>query len=61
MFLAEVTAVNVDEVYLDKSGRFDLAAAHLLAYSHGIYYALGKQLGTFGFSVKKQVKRKKRR
>ena len=24
-------------------------------------YALGKQLGTFGFSVKKQVKRKKRR
>ena len=61
MFLAEVTAVNADEAYLDKNGRFDLAAAHLLAYSHGTYYALGKQLGTFGFSVKKQVKRKRRR
>jgi len=25
----------------------------VIAYSHGQYYALGKKLGKFGFSVKK--------
>ena len=54
MFLAEVLAVDVDERYLDKKGSLNLKAAGLMAYSHGRYYSLGKQLGKFGFSVKKQ-------
>ena len=32
---------------------FDLAAAGMMAYSHGGYYAIGEKLGHFGFSVKK--------
>ena len=53
MFLAEVVAVQADEAYLDEKNRFDLNKAGLVAYSHGSYMALGKQLGTFGYSVRK--------
>ena len=61
MFLAEVTAVQVDESYMDAKGKFDLNRTGLIAYSHGEYLDLGKKLGTFGYSVrKKQIKRKRR-
>ena len=61
MFLAEVTAVQVDESYMDAKGKFDLNRIGLIAYSHGEYLDLGKKLGTFGYSVrKKQIKRKRR-
>ena len=53
MFVAEVLSTDVDEKYLDKNGRFDLAKANLLAYNHGEYYGLGEYLGKFGYSVKK--------
>ena len=53
MFLAEVIGVTVDESYMDENGRFDLEATKLIAYSHGEYFALGKKLGKFGYSVKK--------
>ncbi len=53
MFIAEVVGVTVDEKYMDNKGRFDLKATNLMAYSHGEYFALGKKLGTFGYSVKK--------
>lgn len=53
MFIAKITAVNVDEKYLDETGKFDLEKCNLIAYSHGQYYTLGKRLGRFGFSVKK--------
>ena len=53
MFLARVTAVQTDEAYMDRNGRFELNRAGLVAYSHGEYLALGKKLGTFGCSVKK--------
>ena len=56
MFLAEVLAVDVDERYLNEKGVFDLHAAGLLAYSHGTYYALGRRLGSFGYSVRKSKK-----
>ena len=55
MFLAEVVGVTVDEAYMDENGKFDLAACKLMAYSHGEYFALGKKLGKFGYSVKKKV------
>ena len=54
MFIAEVTCVQADEEYMDKSGRFRLDKAGLIAYSHGSYYTLGNQLGSFGFSVKRK-------
>lgn len=53
MFLAEVLAVHVDERYLDENGRFRLNQSGLVAYSHGEYLELGKNIGTFGYSVKK--------
>ena len=53
MFVAEVTAVRADGRYLDEKGRFRLNDAKPVTYSHGTYFSLGKELGTFGFSVKK--------
>ena len=54
MFLAEILAVNVASSLLDKSGRLCLERANLVTYLHGSYHAIGRQLGTFGFSVKKK-------
>ena len=54
MFLAEVAAVQVDERYMKKDGKFELNSTGLLAYSHGEYLGLGKELGKFGWSVKKR-------
>ncbi len=54
MFLAEVVAVHADEAYMDEHGKFDLMKANPIVYSHGTYYSLGKAIGTFGYSVKKQ-------
>ena len=63
LFLAKVTAVDVDEALLDEKGKLCLERADLIVYSHGEYFALGKQLGTFGYSVRKKAapqRRKKR-
>ena len=62
MFLAEVTAVQVDESYMDDKGKFDLNSTGLIAYSHGEYLDLGNKLGTFGYSVrKKQAPRRQKK
>lgn len=53
MFIAKVLCVDVDEKYLDKTGRFNMEKCGLIAYSHGQYFELGENLGRFGFSVKK--------
>ena len=53
MFLAEVVAVDVDDAYFDEKDTFHLSKAKPMAYSHGRYYGLGEQLGTFGYSVRK--------
>ena len=58
LFLADVVAVDVEKELLDAGGKLRLDRCGLAAYAHGEYYALGKRLGTFGFSVRK--KRKKR-
>lgn len=58
MFLAEVLAVHVDETYMDENGSFRLNAARPLVYSHGRYLGIGKELGTFGYSVRKKPKNK---
>lgn len=54
MFLAKIKSVNIDDKYMDETGRFDMQKANLIAYSHGEYYTLGEKLGKFGFSVKKK-------
>lgn len=53
MFLAEVVNVYVDDKYMDEKGKFHLNSTDLIAYSHGAYFTLGQQLGTFGYSVMK--------
>ncbi len=58
MFVSEVLAVHADEQYLSKKDNvFRLSQAGLIAYSHGRYFELGRQVGTFGFSVKKKKKK----
>ena len=53
MFLAKILAVHVDDQYMDESGRFNLNDANPLVYSHGRYLTTGKEIGSFGYSVKK--------
>lgn len=59
MFLAEVVSVQVSDQYLDETGKFHFDRAKPICYSHGAYYALGKPLGTFGYSVRKKEPEKK--
>ena len=54
MFIAEVVAVDADEQYFDEKGRFDLNATGLVSYVHGTYFSLGKEVGSFGYSVRKK-------
>lgn len=55
MFIAEVADVLADERYINtETGKFELERAGLLQFSHGHYYATGRPLGHFGFSVRKK-------
>ena len=54
MFIAEVVGVTVDDSYMDETGKFHINESGLVMYSHGEYFALGKNRGKFGFSVKKK-------
>ena len=54
MFIAEVLGVDVDDRYLDEKGKFQLNQAGPLVYSHGEYFGLGRQLGSFGYTVRKK-------
>ena len=56
MFVAEIVGINVDSSIVDENGRLCLEKAGLISYAHGTYYALGRSLGTFGFSTKKAMK-----
>ncbi len=58
MFLAEIIGVDADEKYIDSKGKLNLQQCGLAAYAHGEYFALGRKLGDFGFSVRKKKKRK---
>lgn len=53
-FIAEVVNVRVDETLLDERNRLHLEMADLIAYSHGRYYSLGEEVGSFGYSVRKR-------
>ena len=58
LFLADIVAIDVDEELLDAAGRLQLEKADLLAYAHGDYYALGRRLGSFGWTVRKKKPRR---
>ena len=58
LFLAECVAVDVDERLLNEDGKLCLNKAKLIVYSHGDYLALGRCLGTFGYSVRKRKPRR---
>lgn len=60
MFLADVLAVHADEDYMDEKKKFDLNKSRPLVYSHGEYTGIGKPIGTFGYSVKKKKKPRRR-
>lgn len=59
MFIAEVLSIDADEKYIDENGAFDISKCDLIAYSNGHYYNLGKKIGKFGFSVKKNKRMRK--
>lgn len=54
MFLSEIVSVSVSDEYMDKTGKFHFNDSQPICYSHGAYYTLGEQIGTFGYSVKKK-------
>lgn len=60
MFLADIVSVLADQALVDGAGKLHLERAGLLAYAHGEYYALGRRLGGFGFSVRKKPAKGKR-
>lgn len=59
MFIAEILAVDIEERFIDSKGKLNLQQAGLLSYSHGEYFATGRKLGEFGYSVRKKSKNKK--
>lgn len=59
MFIAEIIAVNVDGRYIDSKGKINLNQAGLMAYSHGEYFALGRKLGSFGYSAARKKRTRK--
>lgn len=56
MFIAQVAAVHADEKYMDEKNKFHFNYADPIVYSHGVYMRLGKEIGTFGYSVRKTSK-----
>jgi flavin reductase (DIM6/NTAB) family NADH-FMN oxidoreductase RutF len=62
MFISEVVAVNAEESLIHpRTGAFQFSHADPICFAHGRYFALGRLLGTFGFSVRKKPKSKRRR
>jgi flavin reductase (DIM6/NTAB) family NADH-FMN oxidoreductase RutF len=61
LFLAEVVAVQVTAGLVDAKGRLRIERAGLLSFAHGHYFALGRHLGHFGFSIRKRPAHKRPR
>ena len=60
LFFADIVAVYANGELLDAKGKLHMERADLAAYVHGEYFALGKRLGTFGFSAAKRKPSKKK-
>lgn len=61
MFLAEVVNVAVEDRCMDENGFLDLTRAGLVCYAHGQYMAVGDAIGKFGYSVKKDEAKGKKK
>ncbi len=61
MFIAEIVGIDVEEKYIDSKGKLNLQQCGLAAYAHGEYFALGRKLGDFGFSVRRKKNNKNRK
>lgn len=59
MFLADIVAVHADRRFMDDQNKFHLEQAEPIVYSHGAYLLCGRQIGTFGYSVRKKPSGKK--
>lgn len=59
MFIAEILSIDVEDEYIDTKGAFDISKCDLITYANGKYFALGKQIGKFGYSVQKRKTRRK--
>ena len=51
LFLAEIVQVSVAEPFFRADGSIDEQAMALVAFVHGKYRALGREVGFFGYSV----------
>lgn len=60
MFLAEVVAVHADKRFMDDQNKFHLEQSEPIVYSHGAYLLCGRQIGTFGYSVRKRSRGNKK-
>ena len=58
MSLTEIVNVNIDDKYIEEDGRLAVEKMGLVAFAHGRYYTLGRDLGAFGFSVDKTKENK---
>lgn len=54
MFISRIVSVMAEEKYMGGTGRFNFEKSKPICYSHGEYYGLGKYIGKFGYSVKKE-------
>jgi flavin reductase (DIM6/NTAB) family NADH-FMN oxidoreductase RutF len=62
MFISEVVAVSAEESLIHpRSGAFQFSRADPICFAHGRYFALDGLVGTFGFSVRRKRKLKRRR
>ena len=57
LFFADIVGVYAEEGLMDEGGKLHLERADLCAYAHGEYFALGKRIGTFGFSAAKKKRK----
>ena len=58
--LAEIVEVCVQETFFHTDGSIDEQAMALVAFVHGKYRGLGKELGFFGYSVASEQALKRR-
>ena len=55
MFIADVVNIQADESIIDtETGSIKLEKADLLAYANRHYFSLGKEIGKYGWTVKKK-------
>ena len=54
MFVAEILSIDAKNEFIDLKGAFDISKCNLITYANGKYFSLGKQVGKFGYSVKRK-------